>query len=251
MQATTTALWKNRRYEGITSYTLAAAPVWLQQIVQPLFRDAMFSRLRRRTGRRFAKAADLACGVGDWSLRYLEIAQRVVGVDVNPEFLAEARRAASRHPRASSFELVEANLVDFDGLAGVDLVTLGACCQCLNDREVEQVLARASAALLPTRGVLYVRAAVVTPLCTPFATHDGFYRDRATYEELFERHGFRVLDAAYSATVVAEHLAQDWFLCESQSTRAALTATIAVPARLSRVLQRQNDFCNWILERRA
>lgn len=251
MQATPTTLWKNERYEGISSYTRTAAPAWLQSIFQPMFRDAMISRLRRRTKRRFAKAADLACGIGDWSLRYLEIASRVVGVDINPEFLAEARRSALRNARGAALELVEGNLVDFDGLADADLVTLGGCVQYLDDAELEGLMRRTSAALLPSRGVLYVRTAVVTPLCVPHETTGGYYRDRATYEELFERHGFRVLDAAYSATVVAEHLAEDWLLCETPPTRAAVSATIAVPARLSRVLQRQNDYCNWILERRG
>ncbi len=251
MEATATTLWKNRKFDGIAAYTRAAAPAWLQEIVQPLFRDAMFARLRRRTGRRFVKAADLACGVGDWSVRYLEIARRVVGVDINPEFLAAARAAATRSKRAASLELIEANLVEYDGLDGADFVALGACLQCLDDHEVERVVSRASAALRPSRGVLYVRTSVVTPLRTPYEESDGFYRDRTTYEELFERHGFRVLDAAYSATVVAEHLAQDWLLCESPPTRAAVSATIAVPARLARVLKRENDFCNWILERRA
>jgi SAM-dependent methyltransferase len=232
----------------MADYTLSRAPLVLQQTFQPLFRDAMVRRLAEHTAaaRPFARAVDLGCGVGDWTMAYLALARRVDGVDLSADFLAHARRRAAADPRGDSVRFVQADIGGYDDFAGCGLVCLGACLMYLPDARVEALLARIAAALPRGAGYLYVRASVVTPLRRPFESSAGFYRAPGWYEARFARLGLATLDRAYSAAVVGAHLARG---LRPGGLRAAAAALVAGSARLSRTARRENDFANWVLRR--
>jgi ubiquinone/menaquinone biosynthesis C-methylase UbiE len=71
--------------------------------------DRALGFARRAAGEGFAPAAvlDHGCGVGRLVVNFARDAERVVGVDVSPSMLAEARRNCERHGLAN-VELVEA-----------------------------------------------------------------------------------------------------------------------------------------------
>lgn len=192
----------------------------------------------------FSRVLDLGCGVGDWTLGYLSLARRVVGVDVNAAFLDAARASASTELRGADAEFVKCPIQAWDDFDGVELVSLGGVLMYLDDSETRALVARL-AARLESGAMLYVRSSVVTRLRRPFATPTGFYRTPEWYEALFAHLGFRVADAASSAAVVTQSLAQ------AVSAPAWVSSFVVESERAERTLRRENDFMNWVLLRSA
>jgi len=203
----------------------------------------MVARLRRarRRATSFARALDLGCGVGEWTIEYASIAERVIGVDVNPAFIDRARRRAVDESLADRVDFHVSAIESWDDWNDVDLICAGACLMYVEDDAVRALCARA-ARVLPSHGLLYVRATVPTAFSN--RGHDGFghYRTRERYEDWFARHGFSVIDRGYSAGVVADGVA-DWGI----RPLTGLARAAALVARAERTLRRQNDYCNWIL----
>jgi predicted TPR repeat methyltransferase len=246
LNKTPTEHWASRSYRRINDYTLMRSPVWLQEHAVALFRSAMLRRIAAAKPQRqpFQRVLDLGCGVGDWTLGYLSFARRVVGVDVNASFLAAARGRAAAELRGVDAEFVQYPLQAWDDFDGVDLVALGAVLMYLDDTEARALVARV-ADRLQGCAMLYVRSTVVTRLRRPYATPFGFYRTSEWYEALFAHAGFRVIDTASSAVVVAERVAR------AVRAPAWTSSVVAESERAERTLRRENDFMNWVLLRAA
>jgi hypothetical protein len=113
----------------------------------------------------------------------------------------------------------------------------------LCDVEVNRLLARVARAL-PTNGLAYVRCSITAPLRARYRTEVGVYRDRAEYETLFRANGLQVVDRAFSAAVVAEHIVAS---VHPPGLRGLAKSAIAALARADRATRCRTDFCNWLL----
>ena len=112
-----TQFWSVRKLTGRNTVSLSKVPEWLQSAYSSVFRDLVMDRLREflfapGPERSLRKVVDLGCGPGDWSLRFLDFADRVIGVDVNPHFLQVARQAVRAHGAGKQAVFVQAKLLE-------------------------------------------------------------------------------------------------------------------------------------------
>lgn len=236
--------WRARRYRSAVDYVCGQAPPWLTEVAQSLLRAAMMERIGRHVGNQaFDHALDLACAVGDWTTGYLEFARQATGVDINEDFVGVARRRAAVLGVEDRARFEVGTLETFAIPEGTDFVGLGGCMMYLSDVEANRVLGRVRSSL-PTRGLVYVRSTVASPLHARHETGIGVYRELDEYETLFRANGLRVVDRAFSSAVVAEHLAAP---VSSARLRALAVHTAVIVCRAERALRRPTDFCNWLL----
>ncbi len=240
--------WKHRKFTSLSAYGFSKDKLglWIDTTFQTRFRQAMFARFARLTQDRrpFARVVDLACGVGDWTLRYLPFAREVIGVDVNPEFLADGLHLAdstlSPEDRAR-VTFVQSDVADFDDYRGADLVCFGGCAMYCSDELLERLFA-AIVRTMPVNGMVYMRTSVRADGLTrrEFRNDNGttIIRPHADYLALAERHGLRILDAPFSPAVLGEaHFGR------------ALGGFIG--ARMHRWYDdnRKHDYCNYLFVR--
>lgn len=240
--------WKQRKFTSLSAYGFSKRKLglWIDTTFQTQFRQAMLAHLATVTRYRqpFARVVDLACGIGDWTLRYLPLAREVVGVDVNPEFLAHGLRLADRtlSPQdRARLAFVESDVGDFDDYRGADLVCFGGCAMYCSDAALERLFA-AMVRTMPTNGMVYMRTSVRAHGLARREIHNdngiNIIRPHADYVALAERHGLRVLDATFSPTVLGE---------------ARLGRAIGgfVGARMHRWYDenRKHDYCNYLFVR--
>jgi SAM-dependent methyltransferase len=228
------------------SYVLGSAPPWLQDIGQSLFREAMFARMRRIFSKRlpFSRVLDLACGVGDWSVGYLDFADKVTGVDINQDFVDAARRRAAvfGHSERASFDV--ASIEDWTDFYGVDLVCLGGCAMYLDDVRLNRLLERSVAGLDVCDGWMYVRASVSAAGRKPHTSDVAKYRTADQYETLFAANGLSVVDREFSSVVVVDYSTR---AMNSTPLRSTLRLVLGNAARMERAIRRRTDYLNWLL----
>jgi SAM-dependent methyltransferase len=240
--------WKHRKFTSLSSYGFSKGRLglWLDTTFQTQFRQAMLARLARLTRHRqpFARVVDLACGIGDWTLRYLPFAREVVGVDVNPEFLAGGLHLADSTlspPDRARVTFVESDVGDFDDYRGADLVCFGGCAMYCSDELLERLFA-AIVRTMPTNGMVYMRTSVRADGLARREIHNdngtNIIRPQADYLALAERHGLRVLDASFSPTVLGE-------------ARFGRALGGFIGARMHRWYDdnRKHDYCNYLFVR--
>ncbi len=201
--------WEQRRYDGVGAITNSHAPAHWQEAYLSAFRALVLQRLKRALGDvRLRRVVDLGCGPGEWTLRYLELAERVVGLDVNLEFLEAARRTAAAAGCEDRTQFLAGDMLAYDDYDEADLVCLGASVQYLDDDDLDALLARLATA--PPRGArLYVRTTLASPLRGSYHGNVGYFRTRGDYERRFARQGLEIVDACYSAAVLPAQALRD------------------------------------------
>jgi SAM-dependent methyltransferase len=242
--------WSRLPFHGIQS--VVACREELAPLVQPLFRESALSRLGELTAHRHPldRIVDLGCGGGDWTVRYTAFARHVVGIDVNPRFIDEARRVAAAAAPADgrTVELQVMSIADFDDFAGAALVSMAGCAMYLDDAELAAVADRVARA--QRRGdFFYLRATVTNPLRRPHRNEYGFYRSAAFYEALFAARGYRIRERMFAASYVPIFLARKGLGIRSFRRARLLTAGMAGLLRLGRLPQ-PTDFQSWVFEKR-
>jgi SAM-dependent methyltransferase len=238
--------WRTKPFVGRKSYTLVHLPNKIQDFIIPLFRNSVMARMRelRDPGKPLRKLVDMACGAGDWSVGYLEIADSVVGFDVNAEFVEAANELAREAtPAGKTIRFEQSELLTFDDYADVDAVCLGACAQLLTDDDLDVLLERISHAI-PPGGVFYVRATVVNPAQKPWKNWFGCYRKRADYERRFRDCGFEIVESAFSQQLVVSYL-----LSLIGLRWLPLSAAMWSPMRLLTMLRGKPEYVNWFMRR--
>jgi len=238
--------WRTKPFVGRKSYTLVHLPNRIQDFIIPLFRNSVMARMRRLTNpaQPFRKLVDMACGAGDWSVGYLELADSVVGFDVNAEFVEAARDLArDATPPGKTIRFEQSELLAFDDYDDVDAVCLGACAQLLTDDDLDALLDRISK-VIPPGGLFYVRATVVNPAQKPWSNWFGCYRARGDYERRFRERGFEIVELAFSQQLVVSYLLSliglGWL---------PLSAIVWGPMRLFTVLRGKPEYANWFMRR--
>jgi SAM-dependent methyltransferase len=185
-------------------------------------------RVRRHLGGRFARAVDLGCGYGDWTVLFAVMADEIVACDVSPGFVAEAERRlrAAGHPAAS---VVCADVRSFDAFEETDFIYLGAVLMYLDDADCLAVLRRVrerirGGGLLVSRDWCAINAGRPS-----LQTGDWFsvHRRPRRYEEFVRAAGFRVVERAASPAIYGEHMAH-----VLSGRRERLTRVLRGPARL-------------------
>jgi SAM-dependent methyltransferase len=175
-----------------------AAPVPGQAALQNLIRDLTVARLRRWVGPApLGRLVDLGCGRGGWALRYLALAERVVGVEPDPRLVARARRAAWRARLGGRAVFLRLGLERYTRYQGVGLVCLGRPLQAFEAADLERLLALVVGGLGPG-GRLYLRARVASAL--DGRAEPGW--SRAGLEARLARFGLVVEDAFYAAALL-------------------------------------------------
>jgi SAM-dependent methyltransferase len=244
----THAFWRSQEFRSIRDYTRMAAPAWIQERGQSLFRDATIARIRRLSSKRqpFAHALDLGCGIGDWTLGYLGLASRVTGVDINDSFVAAAKKRAAELGNAGAARFFVSTMEEWDDL-DADLVAMGAVANYLEDAPLATLLQRIATDMkTKSGGWLYFRATVPPFGRATYSADIGRYRTQDEYEALFRRSGFRVVDCATSAEVVIDALTARLL---GNALAARICPPLARVERLKRAALHQNEFINWQLER--
>jgi SAM-dependent methyltransferase len=242
--------WREVQFTSLRSHTLSSAPLWAQEAFLSLLRPQLIARMREWLGplRVLRRIVDLGCGSGEWTLCYLDLADEVVGVDINAQFLEHARQAAAAQQCAQRVEFVESNLVDYGDLDATDLVCLGACVQYLDDWQLDTLLERLSSRLAPGASI-YLRSTVAAPLRPSRRTDLGHYRAAEYYEERFRRYGFKLDDRFRTSAVIPAGVATG--LLGVRSFRTA--RILALPLWLGHAAWRSavcaDDFVNWFFTR--
>jgi SAM-dependent methyltransferase len=243
--------WSRQKLVDVSSYTLSSKPVWLLEAFQSLFRNLVVARIGEFansicSGRQLGKVVDLACGAGDWTLKYLDFAERVVGVDISRAFIDSARRAARAHQNPERAEFVHANLLDYQGYSEADLVCLGACLQCMNDGEVDKLFEVLARELRPGTCV-YVRTNIAHPFLQSYRTARGCYRTKHDYEQRFQSCGIEIADTFTSASVIPAQIAGELSGVRSFQTARMLGSPLWLVHRLGRMVFSRSDHNNWFL----
>jgi SAM-dependent methyltransferase len=240
--------WRSQRFVDARSYTQIALPRWIAEGGQGLFRDNVIATLERRTRDQhpFRRVVDLGCGVGDWTMRYLDFAERVTGADINDSFIEKAREDAAREGLADRADFHVHDIAAWDDFEDADFVTIGAVLTCLSERENEALLGRVRDALARD-DYLYVRATIVQPGREPFSTSGGNYRRQRYYDELFRRMGFEEVFSGYSH----ELLTSGALVRAGVPHRVAQLSTLGLNSALTgvRLVRRRADYFNWLLRR--
>lgn len=243
--------WKEKTFEDVSSYTHQPYPIWMQNVGQTLFRDAMIDVIGALTRplHPLDRTVDLACGIGDWTLGYLDFSRRVTGVDISPDFVEQGRQQARDRGVDDRAEFTAMNLLDFDDFDDADLVCLGACLTCVDDMDARTVVEKISNH--QNRGqFLYVRTTVVNPFHEEYQTDGGFYRPPYFYDGIFEEFEYDVCARQFSASVIPAQILFRAANMNSYGAARAATAPIAAAIRAFRMSLRENDYMNWILRRR-
>jgi SAM-dependent methyltransferase len=243
--------WSRQKFSNVSSYTLSPRPIWLLEATQSLFRDLMVERIREfiraaRPGRPPGLVVDLACGPGDWTLKYLDFAERVVGVDISPGFIQAARRAALAHTHPERAEFLCMHLNEYQGYADADLVCLGACLQCMSGPEVEKLCLVLASKLRPGTCV-YVRTNIAHPFVQSYRTPKGHYRARRDYEQRFRHCGLEICDVFTSSSVIPAQIAGELSGIRSFRTARALGSPLWLLHRIKQLLLSRSDHYNWFL----
>lgn len=240
-----TQWWANQSYQGIKSYTRSRRATAVQQVVTNLFCKATVRRITDALAEAtpLDHVADVGCGVGQWTRAFLEFSREVTAIDVNAEFLAEARRTVG--DKAHRVRFIEANALDVDGFETAPLICFGACLMYFTDDQVHQLLDRVATGQ-QSGDLLYVRASVSEPRGQRFETDVGVYRRTAEYDALFEHYDYEPLLAIHSATLVIGEL-----LSYALPLAPAALDSLIDPL-VAAVRQRGDDtaFYNWLLRRR-
>jgi SAM-dependent methyltransferase len=189
---------------------------------------------------------DLACGPGDWTLKYLDFAEHVIGIDISRDFIDAAQRSAlsHRHPERTDFLCM--NIVEFEEYTDVDLVCLGGLLQCLNDEELHDLFAVLARELQPGTCV-YIRSNVAHSFIGSYRTAKGFYRTRSDYESRFRQCGLKIFDSFTSSSVVPAQIAKELSSIRSFRTARKLGSPLWLVHKLGRILVRKSDLYNWFL----
>lgn len=237
--------WRGLPFQGIQSVVRCREE--LGHLMQPLFRESALSRLAELTADRhpLGRVVDLGCGSGDWTVRYPAFARQVVGIDINPSFIEEARRAAAL--AGADVQLQVMPIADFDDYQGASLVCLTGCAMYLEDHELAQVVARAAQAQ-GAGDFFYLRATVVNPLRRAHRNEHGIYRTAAFYEALFRERGYRIRERMFAASYVPIFLVRQGLGVRSFTLARAIAAAPAGLLRLGRMTKRTN-FCSWMFVR--
>ncbi len=240
--------WKHQKFNSLSSYGFSRGKLGLlvDTTFQTQFREAMVARIARATKDRqpLARVVDLACGIGDWTLRYLPLARQVVGVDVSGQFIARALQLAddtlSPQDRAR-IRFVESDIGDFDDYQGADLVCFGGCAMYCSDKKLDRLFA-AIVRSMPAHGMLYMRTSVRAEGLArrEIRTETGIniIRPHSDYLALAGRHGLRIHEAPFSPTVLGE-------------ARLGRTLGGFLGGRMHRYYDthRQHDYRNYLLVR--
>lgn len=150
-------------------------------------------RVHALLGGRAVEVLDAGCGTGRVGIRLAELGHRVVGVDLDPSMLAEARAAAP------GLTWLQADLAELDLPGPVDLVVAaGNLWPLLTPGTHARVVARLAAHLRP--GGLLVAGFGLDDEHVPFVLPDGVpFPTLATYDE-----------AARDAGLTLEERSADW-----------------------------------------
>ncbi|MDX9719352.1 MAG: class I SAM-dependent methyltransferase [Myxococcota bacterium] len=238
--------WQTQPYRGMFSYTRTHQAELLLRVAHSALLDCVFDRLEHLTaGRRFEKAVDVACATGDWSRRCLQLADRVHGIDINPEFVRVAQERSEGNPRLS---FAVEDMRDFDGFQGADLVFFAACLSCVDEAELRELLQRCVTQMKPG-GIIYVRVTVVHPQREPHRGPIGHYRRKSFYDELFASFGLRTLSSEESNTLVAAELGRVALRIPRGGWGEQVMRTVArAGVEASSLRGKRHRFHNWILQ---
>jgi len=133
-------------------------------VLRGLLRGLIVARLRRWLGpASIPRLVELGCGRGVWALRYLALAEHVVGVEPDPRLVVEARRAAWQARAGGRAVFLRLGLEQFTRYQGARLVCLGRPLQAFSAGELTRLLERVVDGLGPG-GRLYVRARLASAL---------------------------------------------------------------------------------------
>lgn len=152
--------------------------------------DAPAVLAQRLSGRRFAHALDLGCGTGLCGLQLRPLADRLTGVDLSANMVAQARQRGvyDELAQADALEFLRANPGSFDAVVAADVfVYVGA---------LEAVFEAASQALRPGGVFAFTVELLEGPM--PWTLRPSLrYAHSAGYiRTLTERNGFEFLDTA-------------------------------------------------------
>lgn len=241
--------WTNKPYENLASCTTRKQAVLLQEVGQNAFMTFMIERLKYVLGyRHLNRVIDIACGTGEWTVKYLDFASKVVGIDINKNFLEVTKRNALSSPFSDRLEVENINVVDFNDDQNADLICVGSCFMYLNDEQADNVMSRISKSI-SKGGHVYFRATVTNPMRRSFNNSQGFYRTRKYYEDCFKKHGFRIIDSAYSATAIIHGLLVEGFkLDRNRKLSRLLDQVIHKLLMIKLLLFGRVNYMNWILK---
>lgn len=241
--------WRAQQFTDTRSYTHMPYPRWIAETGQNWFRDSTIAVLedRTRSHHPFRRVVDLGCSVGDWTLKYLDFAERVTGVDINASFVEQARRNAQERDDAARADFHVHDIATWKDFEAADFVTIGAVLTCLDARDNDTLISRVASAQ-STGDFLYIRATVLNPGREPFSTEGGHYRHKSYYRRLFRRHGYDVEFEAYSTSLATSGALVRAGLGHGLSRGALVGLNSAVMA--GRFVKRDLDYCNWLLRRR-
>ena len=241
--------WRSQEFQDTRSYTHMPYPRFVAEIGQNWFRDCAIAVIQRRTraSHPFRRVVDLGCSVGDWTLRYLDFAERVTGVDINESFVQQAQINAANKGVAERADFLVADIASWSDFEDAGLVTIGAVLTCLDADENHELVGSAGAAQRPGDW-LYVRATVLNPGRREFSTHGGFYRPKTFYRNLFASHGYEPVLESYSTSLATAGA----IVRAGAGHRPARVATLGLNASImgARFVKRDLDYCNWLLRRR-
>lgn len=242
--------WKNKEYSGLKSYSLMKQPEFLQEICRCAFLETMIKRIGRFTQERnFKRVIDLGCATGEWSYKYRYFCEKVTGVDINSSFVAQAEKNKIVHCGHESISFVESNLLEFDDYSDVDFVCSGAVLMYINDSEInalmDKIYSRTS-----EDAWFYIRVSIKAAFHKRADNDGGFYRTRRFYEDLFFKHGFKIVDVCSTSHIIFHEIARELsgFL-RIPVVENVFFKTTAFLIILKQIFFGGNDYINFILKK--
>lgn len=174
------------------------SPDEIRQWVRDLVRSLVIDRIETatRSNHPFARAIDLGCGDGRWIEAYIEFAECAVGIDPDPEAIAEARRRTAALRRIADISYEIADVTDVDDLRPGDFVGFETCLGDLDGESLERLVDRVAAAQT-TGDFVHLRERAVLE-----ADASGSSRSRSYYRRRFEEAGYDVVYEQSDATLL-------------------------------------------------
>lgn len=185
-----------------------AASVWMR-VVRSL-EQSWFRRQIAQYVRTPGLAVDVGCGDGHWTELLAQMFGRVMASDLAEGFVVAARQRLDAAGLSTHATIVRSDAAHAPIPSGADTIVVGGVMEYLGDYEIDDVLARARAALSPG-GAIYVRGAVArsdtrSSRLTP--AFQAIYRPSGWYDVRFTSAGLRIVHSATASDVIGSELAR-------------------------------------------
>ncbi len=235
-----------------TSNTAVSSPNEARQYARDVLRASVLEHLKDATRSRqpFGRIVDLGCGRGRWIESYIEWTECAVGVDSDPDLIADACRRTAALRRIEDIEYHVADIGEYDDFADAGLVTFEGCLEGLDDTSLGALVERVEDAQQQD-DVVHIRERATRPDAddNPLSSsgRPTPRRARSDYRQLFERRGYECVYEKSDATIITTRGLETFLPFDVDRLGVALTPLMEQIVSQYPILS--SPYVNWLFRR--